>query len=39
VIVLVTLCCGPVSGLARGQGLRRNLQESPSHAELLAQWI
>jgi len=38
VTVLVTLCCGPVSGLTRGKGFGLNLKTSPSHA-LQAQWI
>ena len=29
-----TLCCGPVSGLTRGEGLCLDLQTSPSHAGL-----
>lgn len=35
---LLAMCCGPVSGLTRG-GLWPRLQESPSHAVQLAQWI
>ena len=38
VIVLITLCCGPVSGLTRGKGLGLNLKTPPSHAAV-AQWI
>jgi hypothetical protein len=32
VIVLITLCCGPVSGLTRGAGVSLDRQASPSHA-------